>query len=132
MKNTHTMNNAPTTPPTFNERTARALINELTTNGGCTLAADGANVTEGYAVGLGGAEALDPLKSYFDQVHRIVRRARKAGAVDAFGAWHDEETGLDYVEPVQVFDIEHLAVNVGRARGELAIFDLTNGVEIRL
>lgn len=119
-------------PPPYNDRTARALINELTTNGGCTLMHDGVHARTGYAVGYGGAEALNPKRSYFEQVLRIVNRARKADAAVAFGAWHDSDSGLDYVEPVQIFDMEHLALNVGRARGELAIYDLTNGKEIRL
>ena len=118
--------------PTPNERTARALINELTTNGGCTLHDDGTHARSGYAVGLGGAQALDRKRYYFGQVLRIVNEARQKDAATAFGAWRDTETGLDYIEPVQIFDMEHLAVNVGRARGELAIYDLANGVEIRL
>lgn len=122
------MNNA----PTHNERTARALINELTSNGGCTLTGDGAHALEGFAVGLGGAEALDPNRSYFEQVHEIVTRERRKDASTAFGAWRDAETGLDYVEPVQVFNTRAVAECVGAERGELAIYDLHNGVEIRL
>ena len=101
-------------------------------NGGCTLQDDGTHARRGYAVGLGGAQALNQTRSYFDQVYDIVCRERRVDASTAFGAWHDSESGLDYVEPVQIFDMEHIAVNVGRARGELAIYDLTNGTEIRL
>lgn len=134
------MNNA----PTYNERTARALINELTTNGGCTLKDDGTHATQGYAVGLGGAEALDPKRPYFEQVLRIVNDARRVdaisvyllGAVDcdstAFGAWRDSETGRDYVEPIQILTDRATALTVAAERGELAIYDLTNGVEIRI
>jgi len=122
------MNNA----PTYNERTTRALLNELTTNGGCTLQHDGVRARDGYAVGLGGAEALDPKRPYFVQVLRIVDRARKANAGTAFGAWHDSATGLDYVEPVEVLSCRLAATQVARVRGELAIFDLANNAEIRL
>ena len=118
--------------PTHNGRTARALINELTDRGGCTLQYDGTHARQGYAVGLGGAEALDPARPYFEQVRRIVCTARKANAGVAFGAWHDSASGLDYVEPVEVLSCRLAATQVARVRGELAIYDLTNGVEIRL
>ena len=119
-------------PPTPNERTTRALINELTTNGGCTLTNGGEHATKGYAVGLGGAKALDPKRSYFVQVLRIVKAARLEDPATAFGAWHDSDSGLDYVEPVQIYNTRGVAEYVAAERGELAIYDLTNCEEIRI
>ena len=49
-----------------------------------------------------------------------------------FGAWVDLDTQALYIEPVQVFDAERDAMAAAAARGELAIFDLWKGVEIRL
>lgn len=124
------MNNAPTTPPTFNERTTRALINELTTNGGCTLMGDGVHAQRGFAVGLGGVAALDPKRSYYDQVHTIVVRARKSCAGTSFGAWHDSTSGLDYVEPVHIISTFEAAARASIERGEIAFYDLNTGREI--
>lgn len=119
-------------PPTPNDRTTRALINYLTTDGGCTLQDDGKHAERGYSVGRGGAKALDPKKSYFVQVLRIVKQARLEDPTTAFGAWHDAGTGLDYVEPVEIYSTRAFAESVAAERGELAIYDLTNSQEIRI
>lgn len=124
------MNNAPTIPPTYNERTTRALINELTTNGGCTLQDDGKHARAGFAVGLGGASALEPNISYYDQVYAIVSRARRKCAGTAFGAWRDSQTGLDYVEPVNIMSTFEAAARAATERGEIAFYDLNTGREI--
>ena len=114
---------------------ARELLNQALDNGGCTVDAMGNPVTNGYAVGFGGAEALDPKRSYFDQVAEVVQAGLdKVGSPYpmAFGSWMDKSTGRIFVEPVQIIQDPETARALGTYRNEIAIFDLTRGVEINL
>ena len=51
-----------------------------------------------------------------------------------FGGWKDTKTGEWYWDCVEVLPIGQLekAMQLGRERGELAIYDLANGCDIRL
>ena len=124
--------------PSTSTQIVRHLLNGAQTDGGATINHLSQVPRSGYCVGLGGAVALDPSRSYFDQALQIVDDALAAEPRTTFGAWVDRKAGeygdfhVLYIEAVQVFDMEHLAMNVARARGELAIYDLANGVEIRL
>lgn len=48
------------------------------------------------------------------------------------GGWLDEETGKFYFDATFVVDDLETAKELGRRNGQLAIFDLANGEEIRL
>lgn len=49
-----------------------------------------------------------------------------------YGVWADEETGKIYFDGSSwVFDL-HSALAVGKARNEIAIWDIANGEEIRV
>ena len=119
--------------PATSTQIARHLVNGAQTDGGATINHLLKVPRSGYCVGLGGAVALDKARPYFDQALAIVDQALADEPRTTFGAWVDsEDRNALYIEAVQVFDMEHLAMNVARARGELAIYDLANGVEIRL
>lgn len=48
------------------------------------------------------------------------------------GAWRDSETGTVYLDTVATFETLREAIDFARERGEIAIFDLIAGDEIRL
>lgn len=48
------------------------------------------------------------------------------------GWWVDSETGKVYVDAVQWYQSEYTARAIGKIRGEIAIWDLAKGEEIRL
>lgn len=49
-----------------------------------------------------------------------------------FGVWTDMEDGKIYFDAVTHVDNREDAVNLGRERGEIAIWDIENGEEIRV
>lgn len=48
------------------------------------------------------------------------------------GWWVDSDDGKVYVDAVQWYQSEHTATAVAHARGEIAIWDLKNGREVRV
>lgn len=48
-----------------------------------------------------------------------------------YGVWTDDETGKVYVDATQWAITRRNAIEVGRERGELAVWDIRNNVEIR-
>ena len=90
------------------------------------------DVTEGYAVGLGGASPItigefeDATPEAMQAVHLAIDwAARHNGAV---GAWMFED--MIWIEPVQVFDNQREAMMTAAIRGEVAVFHLNTGTEI--
>ena len=124
--------------PATSTQIARHLVNGATTNGGATITNLLKVPRSGYCVGLGGAEPLDPARSYMDQATAIVDNNLGKTPACAFGSWMNREAGeygdshVLYIEPVEIFSDEADALEAAEARGELAIYDLANGVEIRL
>lgn len=49
-----------------------------------------------------------------------------------YGVWVDQETGKIYLDVVTHMGIESLALELARARNELAIWDIANGKEVRV
>ena len=119
--------------PTISTQIARHLVNGAQTDGGATINHLSKVPRAGYCVGLGGAVALDKARPYFDQALAIVDQALADEPRTTFGAWVDsEDRNALYIEAVQVFDAEADALAAAAERGELAIFDLSTNVEIRL
>ncbi len=119
--------------PTISTQIARHLVNGAQTDGGATSNHLSKVPRAGYCVGLGGAVALDKARPYFDQALAIVDQALADEPRTTFGAWVDsEDRNALYIEAVQVFDAEADALAAAAERGELAIFDLSTNVEIRL
>jgi hypothetical protein len=51
---------------------------------------------------------------------------------NALGTWVDTETGVAYVDQVQLFSDKRTALGVAASRNELAIWDGLEGAEVRL
>lgn len=84
---------------------------------------------KGYVVAVKGspelrAKSLDP-KEISDFVN-------KHGAGKSVGGWRDEKSGDYFLDVVEVHQDKALALKLAKQRGELAIFDLSTGEEIRL
>ena len=119
--------------PNVSTQIARHLVNGATTNGGATVNHLLQVPRAGFCVGLGGAKALDPKRGYMEQALDIVDASLGDFPKCAFGAWVDVNDGHAlYIEPVEIFSNEADAVDAAVERGELAIYDLGEGVEIRV
>lgn len=119
--------------PSTSTQIARHLINGATTNGGATITNLLQVPRSGYCVGMGGARALDPKRGYMEQALEIVDAHLSDAPGMAFGAWVDTDDGHAlYIEPIQIVKSKAEALARADVRGELAIYDLANGVEIRL
>ena len=51
---------------------------------------------------------------------------------DLIGSWTDTETGKVYLDHVEHYWDERIALNLAAVRGEIAIWDVANSKEIRL
>jgi hypothetical protein len=116
--------------------TAFEIARACATNGGATInPRNQRNVTNGYAVGLGGADSLPQwhadriTDAFVGAVDAATATAQKMDG-GALGAWIHR--GRVYVEPVEVLQDRDRAMNVARMRGEIAIFDLNTGTEIEV
>ena len=63
---------------------------------------------------------------------RVVAYAAKHNEVNAIGGWYNSDNKKYYFDAVIVCEKLADAVALGRANGQIAIFDLNNMVEIRL
>src|SRR5881628_472523 len=56
------------------------------------------------------------------------------GGTDAryFGVWKDTETGMIYIDASDHVDNRQDALYLATERGEIAVWDIANGVEIRV
>lgn len=110
-------------------RMARATL----AAGGATMATDGTVPVTGFAVALPGLEETHPASGTAELAARIGAyvEAHAAELVGRYvGAWVD--AGTVYLDTVEVIQDRETAELAGLAAGQLAIFDLTAGDEIRL
>lgn len=107
---------------------ALAAVAALNPEGYTVDAATLQPVAKGYAVAFAatqnsfGAEGLA----------RVVDFVANDEKANAFGGWLDTETGLYYYDAVAIVMDRDEAERLGRANGQIAIFDLENLKEIRL
>ena len=85
-------------------------------------------ITAGYSV------AVAETQNSFDNAGcaRVVAYAAKHNEVNALGGWLNTENGKYYYDAVIVCENLQDAIELGKANGQIAIFDLNNMVEIRL
>ena len=102
---------------TFNTRTGRAL-----TGSGYVVANPPGNVV--VKVPTFTPEALEKAMRFNAQL------LQRPGYY--LGGWRNEETGIVHLEVSQVFEDRDEAIAEGRARREIAIFDLSTLSDIRL
>lgn len=85
-------------------------------------------VTTGYAVAL-----ADTQNSFGPEgLARVIRYVKDHPEVNAFGGWYDSVSGLYYYDATIIVDNLDQAIELGRANGQIAIFDLASLKEIRL
>lgn len=101
-------------------------------NGGTVLSDTLAPVTSGFVVGgRWGAIVIEP-GADCRQARESAFEAVRASGAPVVGWWLDTETGRVWVEAVDVVDTRPKALALAQARGELAIYDLSTEVEVRL
>lgn len=85
-------------------------------------------ITAGYSV------AVKETQNSFDNYGcaKVVSYANKHEEINALGGWLNTENGKYYYDAVIVCENLNDAIALGRANGQIAIFDLNNLVEIRL
>jgi hypothetical protein len=112
-----------------------SVLDKLTTNGGFTLDLRTPEgwVTKGFAV------SVNPERTQTSQNPDASTLARYvldnwdllSQEPKVFGGWLDTESGITYLDVVTVFDSKEEALDLAVQHGELAIFDLGSGQEIR-
>lgn len=91
-------------------------------------------VTEGFAVSVN-PERTRVIDGQVDSMMLLTYvndnwdMFRQDGKV--FGGWLDTETGKTYLDVVTIVDSKEEALDLAVHHGELAIYDITNGQEIR-
>ena len=85
-------------------------------------------VTSGYAVAV-----ADTQNSYgISGLANVVRYVSEHPEVNAVGGWYNRDNDLYYFDATIVVNDLKLAMDLGRANKQIAIFDLANLEEIRL
>ena len=107
-----------------------------------TLTAIAANNKEGYTVDAatlqpitkGYAVAVAATQNSFgpEGLARVIEYAKTHKEVNAFGGWFNTDNGRYYYDATIVVSSLADALELGRSAGQIAIFDLENGQEIRL
>lgn len=107
---------------------------DIMSNGGTVFADTLAPVSTGFVVGgRWGAIVIEPeadCRQARESAFEAVRASCAPGL--SVGWWLDTETGRVWVEAVDVVDTRPEALALAQARGELAIFDLSTEMEVRL
>lgn len=93
---------------------------------GATVATRGESPTNGFMVG-GVAPELVMTNGTRDLPSWV---ARNSG--EYFGIWRDDATGKYHADISEHYADRETAIEIARQRGEIAIWDLANGTEIRV
>lgn len=115
---------------------ASQILEKLRDEGGFTLNLNttGDWVTEGFAVSVnpeltrvidGPVDALAVLTYVRDHWTDLQTKGK------VFGGWVDTETGLTYLDVVTIVDSKEEALDLAVQHGELAVYDIAGGQEIR-
>lgn len=104
----------------------RYIIEYTRTNGGCTVASGSISESStGYVVGGKVPTVIVP-ESDTVALHNTI--VQFANTYDSYGTWlHD---GNVYIDAIDILYDRDSAIALGRARGELAIYDIANGCDI--
>jgi len=113
-----------------------SLAGRVRDEGGFTISPRGESVTSGFSVATPGRAKVidltefddDDVTSYIDDNWDDLQ----ANPDLHVGAWYDTETGDVWLDVPEVFQDRAAAIDAARERGELAIFDLSAGEEIRI
>lgn len=95
-----------------------------------TLSASGDSLpTRGYWVGGMFPSLIDPVS--VEELEDFLHMTTRVFDVEYIGVWTDTETGRVYIDAVQHESDVREALTLASRRGELAIWDIMAGVEIR-
>lgn len=115
---------------TTTDTTVTGLLAGLAADGGATLSREtGQPVTRGYAVGRGNGGATFSGDVTAHDVESWL--ATLPDDVTVVGAWRDAETGVTYLDPVDVVPTYWHARRLTLHRHELAFYGLHTGQEYR-
>ena len=101
--------------------------------GGATITPDGSllEAAAGYVVSLPGHERT--FGSLEQALKQAAQALEQAAALQAnVGLWQDQDTGLWYLDYSRVITDRQEAEAAGRAAGQIAIWSLADGAEVRL
>ena len=85
-------------------------------------------VKRGYAVAV-----ADTQNSFgLEGLANVVKYVSEHPEVNAFGGWYNSENNMYYFDATVIVDDLKTAQELGRAKKQIAIFDLANLKEIRL
>lgn len=111
------------------------LLDKLRDDGGFTLDLHSSSFAkEGFAVSVNpertrtvsGTADTTTLVTYINDNWDLLSTEGKV-----FGGWVDTESGTTYLDVVTLFDSKEQALDLAVQHGELAIYDLGSGQEIR-
>jgi hypothetical protein len=121
----------------MSKSTIATVFDKIRESGGFTLDMQSHEwVTEGFAVSLN-PERTMVVEGELTSDHTLAFLSDNADLLltekgKVFGGWVDTETGKTYLDVVTVYADREEAIKFGRFYGEIAIFDLSKGEEIRL
>jgi len=107
-------------------------------NGGATLSLSGEVLKEGYCVALPRELGFEKIKGHssisdtFAFVDNFISSVPNSMGNKAIGAWVNTENNCLYLDLVDVVHNKEAAIRLGKARKQIAIFNLDTLEEIRL
>ena len=101
----------------------------MNNKGGFTVSAANLQpVKKGYAVAVADTQNSIGLKG----LANVVKYVSEHPKINAFGGWYNRKNNMFYFDATVIVDDLAAALELGRINKQLAIFDLTNGLQIDL
>lgn len=85
-------------------------------------------ITTGYAVAIAATQNSFGLEG----LANVVKYVSEHPEINAFGGWYNSQNNMYYFDATMIVKDLKIAIEIGRANKQLAIFDLTNGLPIDL
>lgn len=85
-------------------------------------------VTTGYAVAVAATQNSFGLEG----LANVVKYVDEHPEINAFGGWYNSENKMYYFDATVIIEDLKIAIEIGRANKQIAIFDLVRGLPIEL
>lgn len=85
-------------------------------------------VTTGYAVAVAATQNSFGLEG----LANVVKYVDEHPEINAFGGWYNSQNRMYYFDATVIIEDLKIAIELGRANKQIAIFDLANGLTINL
>lgn len=117
-------------------RLTRKMVDAILDTGGFTLDSQGYSRESGYVVGSGhdGSRVVIPWERFKERPFGYIENWRyRAGVLDQvkngafYGGWHDNESGLVFLETSRIYQTEDDAMSAARECGQRAVYCLHTG-----